>query len=186
MPISKTHPIDRLSVERFIDEHPDKPTIAVVLNDPAGMHIRVATYLIKIAQKHEDTTLQIKPQDADPIHITHKSMLKLLLLGLTCGSQFEFIVNGPSAQDMWKKIFDLKIDGFPLFLPEGSAVSPPEDDEGGSNDNDPSPTTTNHGGSPIMPPTSVPRSSMSPFMSSGLLTRSLGPSLAAPNPKPIL
>ena len=116
MSISKTHPIDRLYVERFLDEHPDKQTVGVVLNDPAGMHVRVATYLIKIAQKYEDTTLQIKTQDADPIRITHKSILTLMTLGLTCGSQFEFIVNGPHAHDVQKEMFDLKIDGLPLFL----------------------------------------------------------------------
>lgn len=355
MSISKTHPIDRLSVERLIDKHPNKPTIGVVINDPAGMHVRVATYLIKIAQKYEDTTLQIKPQDADPIRITHKSILTLMTLGLTCGSQFEFIVNGPHAHDVQKEMFDLKIDGLPIFLPEGSAVSeseyeplvtpkviaeafrkkedpalntymrikaeigdaheslsfvdfnitspgtmigmvkqfvqanpkeeipafidyhyrmgvfgkmrearhraltsilqrhfgidnyapdsltptwiarvdnrPPKEEylnfvnrdslilsfldqaamnglltlfgrHAGwrSNDHDPSlieltpdpnhngssSPTTNHGGSPIMPPTSVSGASMSPFMSSGLLTRSFGPSLAAPSPRPIL
>lgn len=185
MPISKTHPIDHPSVERFIDEHLDKPTIGVVLNDPAGMHIRVATYLIKIAQKYEDTTLRIKPQDAHPIRITHKSILTLMTLGLTCGSQFEFIVNGPHAHDVQKEVFDLKIDGFPLFL----KLTPDpnhNDDDGGSNNNDSSPPTTNHGSGAIMPPTSVPGASMSPFMSSGLLTRSFGPSLTAPSLKPTL
>lgn len=70
----------------------------------AGIHCRPSTHIIKTLQTYPGT---IRVSHAGNGHCDLTSMLDLMMLGLTCGSEVDIEVQGPNEADQLRKVIEL-------------------------------------------------------------------------------
>ncbi len=65
-------------------------TVTIKLTD--GIHARPAAILVQKASSYKDTSIKIR---RDNVEIDAKSIMSIMMLALTYGSQITIIANGP-------------------------------------------------------------------------------------------
>ncbi|HEX3015950.1 MAG TPA: HPr family phosphocarrier protein [Desulfobacteria bacterium] len=78
-------------------------TREVTIKNSSGLHARPASLWVQAASRFQ-SKIQIKKADAE---VDGKSILGILSLGLTAGSQFELIVDGEDEQEAAKVLEEL-------------------------------------------------------------------------------
>ncbi|MGA0368262.1 MAG: HPr family phosphocarrier protein [Kiritimatiellia bacterium] len=76
---------------------------ATVMNE-AGIHCRPSTHIIKSVQSYPG---RIRVVHAENGECDLTSMLDLMMMGLTCGSEIQIEVEGPDEEDQLRKTIDL-------------------------------------------------------------------------------
>ncbi|WFB34662.1 HPr family phosphocarrier protein [Kiritimatiellota bacterium B12222] len=76
---------------------------ATIMNE-AGIHCRPSTHIIKTVRDYPGR-MQVTHAENGSCHLT--SMLDLMILGLTCGSEVEIEVEGPDEELQLKKLVEL-------------------------------------------------------------------------------
>jgi phosphocarrier protein HPr len=76
---------------------------AKIMNE-AGIHCRPSTHIIKTMQGYSGRILVIHAQNGE---CDLSSMLDLMMLGLTCGSEVDIEVEGPDEATQLSKIVEL-------------------------------------------------------------------------------
>ena len=68
-----------------------------------GLHARAAMQLVNLATRFQcKITIQYNNRD-----VNAKSIMNMMVLGATCGSQLTFSLQGPDENDAWKAISEL-------------------------------------------------------------------------------
>ena len=86
--------------------------VVMVLNK-SGLHARPSSVLAENALRFADTTISIRRGDLD---VDAKSIMELLLLEATCGTELTLVASGPKAQEaidelcaLFGREFDVKL-----------------------------------------------------------------------------
>jgi phosphocarrier protein len=84
-----------------------KKQILKVVNKK-GLHARPAALLVQAVSKYKSNIKIIK----DEFEIDAKSILGVMTLAATCGTELEFVIEGPDEEDVLSEITSLFNGGF--------------------------------------------------------------------------
>lgn len=74
------------------------------IKNEAGIHCRPSTHIVKSIQKCPAEVRIVKPGEGES-DLT--SMLSLMMLGLTCGTEVQVEVTGPEEEDWCRRVVEL-------------------------------------------------------------------------------
>ena len=85
----------------------------VKVRNKNGLHARPSSVLAENALRFADTAISIRRGDLD---VDAKSIMELLLLEATCGTELKLVASGPQAQEavdeltaLFEREFDIKL-----------------------------------------------------------------------------
>lgn len=82
---------------------------SVRIVNPEGLHARPSGAVVSLARAYE-SELRIRCGDRE---VDGRSILGLITLGATCGSELEFLATGPDAEALVDDLIRLVENGFP-------------------------------------------------------------------------
>ena len=85
----------------------------VVVKNRNGLHARPSSVLAETALRFQETSLTIRKGELD---VDAKSIMELLLLEASCGTELQITANGPEADDAIRQLTDLFEREFDLHL----------------------------------------------------------------------
>lgn len=80
----------------------------VTIRNRLGFHARPATAFAQLAMEFESSVMVIGPDE----EVDGKSIMQLLMLGATQGTELEIVTDGPDAKDALGKLQELVDSGF--------------------------------------------------------------------------
>ena len=86
-----------------------KQSETIVINNPQGLHMRPAYLFAETAAKFDSDIKVLK----DDLSIDGKSVISILTLGATEGTEVVVEADGPDADEAVQALSDLLISGFP-------------------------------------------------------------------------
>ena len=89
----------------------------VTINNPQGLHMRPAYLFAETAAKFESKIELVKEE----IRIDGKSVLSILTLGATQGTQVSVEATGADAQEAIQTLQELLVSGFPATADSGDS-----------------------------------------------------------------
>ena len=88
-----------------------KSTLTITLEHPAGLHARPASLFVQTANKF-GSEIKVKNLTNDSNHANAKSILSVLTLGVTQGTEIEIVAEGEDAEQAITALKDLIEDNF--------------------------------------------------------------------------